>query len=233
MSNEIIKELAHHVSHDLHGGALDGYAARTAALTLLASWDDALTDGCGHKLVNDVDETIQRLLAFHAKAVEVLPLKNGGLAGLPLSYWKARLKAIGIEVAQDERSKTWGLRLQGGDGEKRHASEAATLWYAQNSFLSDVSRLDLTRLQMAKVRHHPLARQIEGWVLLADTNACSDAVYLVSGHRDLALPFPYGRPYADFMRARNIALVYAEANPEIAPAAEPAELVITPLAASA
>jgi hypothetical protein len=230
MSNEIVEALTEFVDDDLHGQTLDGYAARKAALELLSNWDCALTDGSGDKLVNDVDLAIARLRTFRDKAVELLPLKNGGLAGLPLSYWKARLKSKGVEVVQAEGANTWRLRLQGGDGPSVYPSEAAAIVHAQNAFLPDVSRLSLSPLQMARVRIHEFADTLHGWIILADTRACSDVVYLVSEHRDLTLPFPFGEPYAEFMRARNIALVYAEANPEVAPAVRAAELVITSLA---
>ena len=75
-----IEELREFVKEGVRTTCLQGYAAESAEKTLLANSQDALGDGNTDNLVTDVDEVIVYLREFQAKAREVLPVANGGLA---------------------------------------------------------------------------------------------------------------------------------------------------------
>lgn len=93
----------------------------------------------------------------------------------------------------------------------------------------------ISALQMARMRAHPVARELEetGWLILADLNVCGDVVYLVSKYRDVAMEFPHGKPYHEHLRAYCTASIHAQSNPEKAPEAAKEDLVIVPLQVAA
>ncbi|KVP96947.1 hypothetical protein WJ97_14090 [Burkholderia ubonensis] len=93
-----IKTLTNFAKTELHGGNLSGYAARDAALVLLDNWQDALQDGSKDDLLKDVDRVIARLQQFREEAAKQLPVVNGGLNGLSLEEWKARLAKKGVKI---------------------------------------------------------------------------------------------------------------------------------------
>jgi len=57
---------------------LFGYAAQAASKVLLQNWESALSDGCTHNLVADIDKVIDAMRQFKAAAQATLPLQNGG-----------------------------------------------------------------------------------------------------------------------------------------------------------
>jgi hypothetical protein len=216
------------------GNHLAGYAARAAGQELLESWENALADGNNGKLADDVDQVIQRLQALKTKALEQLPLANDGLEGKSLEHWKQLLADQGITVYRSGFShrETSGSRFTGMAGadyvdERKAVIEAVKRYLPEGGYA-------FTPLQLATARVHPLAEKLgsTGWVMLADLNTFGQVVYLVSEHHARSVAFPCDKPYHDFMRQRAWAEHFAHEKPEKpeAQAAEPAELVITPLA---
>lgn len=63
------------------GADLAGYAAVAALNTLFVNWEDALSDGSKDKLLDDIDDVVNRLRVFRSRAAEELPVQNGGLDG--------------------------------------------------------------------------------------------------------------------------------------------------------
>jgi len=108
-ADRIINELKHFVSSEINRKELIGYAAEAAAKELLVSWEAALLDGNEDTLVADVDEVIEKLQAFKAKARAVLPVINGGFAGVDKDVWLERLASAGVLLYEVPESGSWGF----------------------------------------------------------------------------------------------------------------------------
>lgn len=108
VADHIIKEL-NDVASNINRGELSGYAAEAAAKVLLVNWEAALLDAYKGRLLSDIEEVVAHLSDFKERARALLPVVNGGFAGIEKDVWGQRLADAGVLLYEDPESGNWGF----------------------------------------------------------------------------------------------------------------------------
>lgn len=88
---------------------LVGYGIQAAGQLLLANWKTAIGEGSSHALIEDVDALITRLGVLRQKARLVLPIANGGFAGIDPNLLDRQLKLAGVTVYASRDGESYGF----------------------------------------------------------------------------------------------------------------------------
>lgn len=108
VADRIIKELKD-VASNINRGELSGYAAEAAAKVLLVNWEAALLDAYKGRLLSDIEEVVAHLSDFKERARALLPVVNGGFAGIEKDVWGQRLADAGVLLYEVPESGNWGF----------------------------------------------------------------------------------------------------------------------------